>query len=145
MARQVLQHLGDTEKPHGHGHKTQTVAQGQTAKGKALFARNRIHADAAGEQPQHSHDQRLEHRSLRKIGDQSQTGKRQREIFRRPEPERRSAKHRREKHEPDHAERSGDKRAESGDAQRRARAALARHTVTVETSNYRRRLAGDID
>ena len=82
---------------------------------------------------------------MSKIGDESQTGERERKIFRRSEAERRSSKHGREKHKPDHAERSGDKGTESGDAQRRARAALARHTVTVETSHYRRRLARDID
>ena len=50
---------------------------------------------------------------------------------------------RREQHQRDHADRAGHERADGGDRQRRAGAALARHRVAVDAGHHRRGLARD--
>ena len=52
---------------------------------------------------------------------------------------------RRDQHQAEHADRAGDERGDRGDAERRARAALARHLVAVDAGDDRGRLAGHVE
>ncbi len=60
-----------------------------------------------------------------------------------PKREREARERRRHDSQQDHAERAGDERADCGDAERGAGAALLRHGVAVDAGHHRRGLARD--
>ncbi len=104
----------------------------------------RVDADGAEEQARDPAHQPLQHRGAHRR-ERGQAEHHQREIFRRPEGERRARERRREQHEADRADGAGDERADRRDAERHAAAALQRHLVAVERGHHRGRLARHVD
>ena len=78
-------------------------------------------------------------------GERGEAEQHQREVLRRAEGERGPRERRREQREAERAERAGDERADRGDAERGAGAALQRHLVAVDAGHHRARFAGHAD
>ena len=91
----------------------------------AEVAGHHVDADGAEQQPERRHQQRARQRGGRHVGEEDEAEHEQRGVFGRPEAQREIGERRREQRQHDHAERAGDERADRGDAQRRAGAALA--------------------
>ena len=100
-----------------------------------------VDADAAEQQPDSRHQQRPRQRGRRHVGQEDEAENEQRGVFRRPEAQREGAERRRDHRQRDDAEGAGDERADRGDAERRAGAALLRHGVAVDAGHHRRRFA----
>src|SRR4030043_395789 len=69
----------------------------------------------------------------------------EREMLRRPKTESEFRQRRSQQHQAKNGEGAGNKRTESGDAKRRACAALSSHLVTVKAGDSRRRFSGYVD
>ena len=95
--------------------------------------------------PMQAIKQRLCHRALRQEGQDHEAEHHQAEIFGRSECDGDAREPRRHQHQCHQRKRAGDERAERGDAERRAGAALLGHLVAVDTGDDGRGLAGNVD
>ena len=109
--------------------------------GVAEMAGHHVDADAAEQQAEGRHQQRAGERGGRHVGEEDQAEDQERGVFRRPEAQRKGAERRRDHGQRDDAEGAGDERADRGDAERRAGAALLRHGVAVDAGHHRGGLA----
>jgi len=130
---------------HGDQDEVESLAELENAVGEARRALDRIESDAAEEQPDDGHHQALRHRGAAEIADHQEAEDQQGRVLGRAELQREAGQWRRQQHEPDHADRARDERADGGDGQRGARPSLARHLVAVETRHHRGRLAGNVE
>ena len=88
---------------------------------------------------------RLDHRAARQHHGGDQAAHHQREIFRRTELQRDRRERRRRERDQQRRDAAGEERADRGDAERRAGAALPRHLVAVDGGDDGRRFARDVD
>ena len=102
-----------------------------------------VDADHAEHEPERGHQQRARQRGGGHVAEEDQPEHEQRGIFRRPEAQRETRERRRDQGEHDHREGAGNPRADGGDAQRRARAALLRHGVAIDAGHHRGGFAGN--
>ena len=83
-----------------------------------------VDADRAEQQPDAGHQQGAGQRGRRHVGEEDQAEHQQRGVFGRAEAQRECGERRRDQGQHDHAESAGDPRADRGDAERGAGAAL---------------------
>ena len=119
------QDLAQAEQADRNRHDADAVAQLLDVEAVAEVARHDVDADAAQQQADARHQQRAHQRGRRHVGEEHEAEHEQRGVFRRAEAQREAGKRRRHEGEQDHAEGAGDERADRGDGERRAGAALA--------------------
>ena len=100
------------------------VGQFGDAEGHALGAGLEIGADHRQQQADQDHGDRLEHRALGQHHREDQAEHHQREIFRRAEQQREAGQRRAERRDQHGRDAAGEERADGGDRERRAGAAL---------------------
>ena len=142
----IAHDLDDAEQPHDQRQKADAVEQLGDAEGVARGAGIHVGAAQAEQQADEDHGDGLEQRAVRHHHRRQQAEHHQREIFGRGEllarMRRASGAKAASEQRPDAA---GEERAERGDGERGAGAALARHLVAVEAGDDRRRLARHVD
>ncbi len=130
---EIVGDLGDAVDRHRQRDEFDAVGEPLEAEGEAADAGIDVGAGEAEQQPQHHHADGFHHRAARQHDGGDQAAHHQREIFRRPElrarwrraaaPAKQMSKRR---------DAAGEERADGGDAERRAGAALPRHLVAVD-------------
>jgi hypothetical protein len=78
------------------------------------------------------------------VSDDTESGERQREVFRRSKPQRELSKQRRDEHQTRQTERARDERSKRRNSQRRSGAAAERHLIAIQTCHDGRCFAGNI-
>ena len=89
--------------------------------------------------------ERLEHRALGEHDREDQAEHHQREVFGRAEQQREAGQRRTERGHQHGGDAAGEERADGGDGERRAGAALLGHLVAVEAGDHRRRFTWNVD
>ncbi len=140
-----LEDLGNSEEAGGDRDEADAPLGGFDAEGEALQTADRIHSHGGKDQAGHHHDQGAGLGFSGQVGQEDDSQDRQGEVFGRPEGEGGSRQEGGEELQGDHAEGSGNERADRGDGQRRPGPSLFRHRVTVEGGHDAGRLSRDID
>ena len=134
------QDFAEAEQSDRDRHDADAVAELGEVEAVAEMAGHVVDADHAEQQAERRHQQRAHQRRRRHVGEEDQAEHEQRGVFGRAELQRERRQRRRDHGEHDDAERAGDERADGGDAERGAGAALLRHRVAVDAGHHRRRL-----
>ena len=142
---QIGDDLRETEQAHGDDHESDAVGELRQTEGKTEQAGIRVRADEAEQQAEDDHGDGLDQRSPCQHDGCDQAQNHQRKILCRTEMECNLGQGRSKQGQHQCADRAGEKRTQRGDCERRTRASLSRHRITVETSDDRRRFAGKID
>ena len=142
---QVAQDFAEAEHAHADDDEADAVGQFRNAPGHALGAGLEVRADHRQQQTRQDHGQRLEHRALGEHDREDQAEHHQREVFGRAEQQRERGQRRAERRHQHGRDAAGEERADRGDGERRAGAALLGHLVAVEAGDHRRRFTWDVD
>ena len=142
---QVAQDLGEAEHAHGDHRHVEAVGDLGPAEGEALLAALQVGADGGEEDADQDHRDRPGHRAARQHHGEHQAQHHQREIVGRAELQRHRRQRRRQRGDHQGGDAAREERADGGDAERHAGAALLGHLVAVQRGDHRRRLAGDVD
>jgi hypothetical protein len=143
LAARRRQDLAQPEQADRDRDDAEAVAKLRDIEAVAEVTGHHVDADGAEQEPEGRHQQGARERRRRHVGEEDQAEHEQRGVFRRPEPQREDGERRRDQGQHDHAERAGDERADRRDAQRGARASLARHGVAVDAGHHRGGFARD--
>ena len=124
LAARRREQFAEPEQPDRDRHDADAVTQLGDPERVAEVAGHHVDADGAEQQPERRHQQRADQRRGRHVGEEDQAEHQQRGVFGRAEAQRESRERRRHQREHDDAEGAGDERADGGDAERGAGAAL---------------------
>ena len=140
----VGEDFGDAEEPHEQGDQTHAIPQNQQAKIEPGFCGDHIHPHKAQADPQGGHEQRFEDGAPAQIGNDGKAEAHDGKVFGETKLQGDIGQRNRQEHEADHAQGSGDKRAESGNPQGRTRSSLPGHLVSVDAGYDRSRFPGNV-
>ena len=136
---EVADDLGDAEDAHGEDGEIDAVGEERRAEGHALLACLEVGADRREQNADDDHDDGLEDRAARQHDREDEAHQHQRKVLGRAEDEGEPRQRHGQGRDEEGRHGAGEERAEGGDAEGDAGAALARHLMPVEGRHDGRR------